>query len=145
MFQLKSCLPKYVSNSSVKADIGVHMRNLRRLAIIIGLLLGFIDYASPSFARGGINSDDPWNPEHIDQLPTEIRHALGRMCGQSMRADHYFVRYLENSRMIELHFEHFRCGDKDPLCTQSGCLHQIFVLSDGKYHLLKSYYRPENE
>jgi hypothetical protein len=46
----------------------------------------------------------------------------------------------QNSRLIVLHFEHFRCDDRGSLCTQAGCLHQIYVSTGGRYRLSRSYY-----
>ena len=123
----------------------MHTRYIRSLAITIGVLLSFISHASPAFSRGGLSAEDRWNPEHINQLPTEIQNAIGRMCAKSPRAEHYFAIYFENSRLIVLHFEHFRCGDQGALCTQAGCLHQVYVSTGGHYRLMKSYYGPEND
>ena len=88
--------------------------------------------------------DDRWNPQHIEGLPTEVRSAVARVC-RSARAEHEFASYFENSRVILLHFGHVRCGDRGPLCTQSGCLHQMYVSKGGYYRLTRSYYGPEND
>src|SRR6266404_5460870 len=35
-----------------------------------------------AFARGSqAGHDDPWNSDHIDRLPPEVRSAVTRMCG----------------------------------------------------------------
>lgn len=127
------------------AGVDMHMFYIRSLAITFGMLLGFISHASLTFARGGPSAEDRWNPEHINQLPTDIQNAIGRMCVKSPRAEHYFAIYFENSRLIVLHFEHFRCGDQRALCTQTGCLHQIYISTGGRYRLMKSYYGSEND
>jgi hypothetical protein len=63
-----------------------------------------------AFARGSqVAHDDPWNPEHLEHLPPEVRHAVSRMCGESPRAGHYFATYFEDSRVMRLHFEHLHC------------------------------------
>jgi hypothetical protein len=100
---------------------------IMKLALIAIGLLATTSQASPAFARGGgLHSEDPWNPQHIDGLPAEVRNDLARMCGGS-RAQHQFAGYFDNSRVLVLHFEHFRCGDRGAPCTQAGCLHQVYV------------------
>jgi len=110
--------------------------------IVAGALLSFICHLPPAAARGGsVIADPPWNPEHINQLPAEVRNAVSQLCGPSLRAAHYFATYSENSRFLNLHFEHSQCQSQK-VCTQAGCLHQVYVLSRGHYRLLRSYYGP---
>jgi hypothetical protein len=47
-------------------------------------------------------------------------------------------------RILVLHFEHFRC-DARALCTQAGCLHQVYTSIGGRYQLLRNYYAPEGD
>jgi hypothetical protein len=113
--------------------------------IATGVLLTLICQMSSAVARSGPgNADHPWNPEHINQLPAEVRNAIGRLCGLSPRAAHYFATYSENSHFLNLHFEHSRC-ERERVCAPAGCLHQVYVLSGGHYRLLKSYYGPGND
>jgi hypothetical protein len=111
--------------------------------IAAGMLLSLIGQLSPAIARGSAGTGDhPWNPEHINQLPAEVRKNISHLCGPSLRAAHYFATYSENSRFLNLHFEHSQC---QKVCTQMGCLHQVYALTNGRYRLLKSYYGPEND
>jgi hypothetical protein len=114
-------------------------------AIALGILLSFICGMSSAVARGSMSpADPPWNPEHISQLPAEVRNVLSDLCGPSFRAAHYFATYSENSRFLKLHFEHSQC-ESQKVCTQAGCLHQVYVLTGGKYRLLRSYYGYSND
>jgi hypothetical protein len=114
-------------------------------AIATGMLLSLIGQLSPAIARGSPGTGDhPWNPEHINQLPAEVRKAISYLCGPSLRAAHYFATYSENSRFLNLHFEHSR-RQSQKVCTQTGCLHQVYALTNGRYRLLKSYYGPGND
>ena len=116
-----------------------------KLALIAIGLLVITSQASPASARGGgLHSEDRWNSQHIDGLPAEVRNAVARMCAGS-RAEHQFAGYFQNSRVLVLHFEHFRCGDRGALCTQAGCLHQVYVSTGGRYRLLRSYYAQEGD
>jgi hypothetical protein len=46
-----------------------------------------------------------------------------------------------NSRQINLHFEHFHCDQGPAVCTAAGCLHEVYALTGGHYHLVKSFLR----
>jgi hypothetical protein len=112
--------------------------------IAIGLL-ATASLALPAFARGGFHLLDPaWNPQHISGLPADVRNALTHMCRDS-QAQHQFAKYSQNLHILVLHFEHFRCGDGRALCTQAGCLHQVYTSTGGHYRLLRNYYAPEGD
>jgi hypothetical protein len=114
--------------------------------IALAALLSCAGYVSPAAARGSLSpSDPPWNPEHISRLPEEIRTVLIRLCGESALAARYFATYSDNSRLINLHFEHFHCRAHKAFCTQAGCLHQVYGLSGGRYRLQRSYYGSGND
>lgn len=93
-------------------------------------------------AKGGnMRSDDRYEPQHIDGLPPEVREQVLRLC-HAPRALHDFASYSEHLRKVVLHFERLYCSDK-PFCGPSGCLHQTYVSSGGRYRLIGSYYAPE--
>ena len=113
--------------------------------VLAAALLSLVGQRSAAIARASQTSHDPpWNSEHISRLPEKIRQALIRLCGDSALAAHYFATYSDNSRLINLHFEHFHCRAQ-AFCTQAGCLHQVYFLSGGRYRLLRSYYGPGND
>jgi hypothetical protein len=100
----------------------------------------------PALARGGFgNADPPWNSDHLDRLPEEVQRAAKRLCPQAPHAAHYFATYSQNSRFINLHFEHFNCEAYGQLCNASGCLHQVYLLRGRHYQLLRSFYGPRND
>ena len=68
-----------------------------KFALIAVGLLAIISQVPPAFGRaGGMHAEDPWNPQHINGLPPEIRSVLGHMCA-SPRAQHQFAGYFQNS------------------------------------------------
>jgi hypothetical protein len=82
-------------------------RKVSKLAVCAGFVALFAQ--SSALARGGFPHDDPWNAEHIDRLPPEVRDSVVRMCGTRPSAEHYFATYLDHARIIKLHFEQFDC------------------------------------
>ena len=117
--------------------------------ILIGGLLTLDGGVISVDARDGMTLDDRWNPQHINQLPAEVRNAISpyaRVCGRPLAAEHLFALYYRsgNANLIGLHFERLRCGDNRPaVCRPAGCLHQVYISTGGRYRLLSSSYVPE--
>jgi len=90
---------------------------------------------------GGFQRDPPFSSERIDQLPSEVRSAIRQMCAAGPTAEHYFATYLDNGRIIKLHFEDFRCGGLEAARRGADrCLRKEFVRSGTHYRLSKTYY-----
>ena len=88
--------------------------------------------------------DPPWNPEHLDRLPAQIRAAVFAMCPGRPDAGHYFATYYD--RRVTLHFEYFHCGRANAgVCNGSRCLHQVYELAGGRYRLVRSIYGSLND
>ena len=117
---------------------------IMKLALIAIGLLATTSQAPPAFARGGLHAEDRWNPQHIDGLPAEVRNTLAHMCGGS-RAEHQFAGYFHNSRVLVCISNTSAAVIAVPLCTQAGCLHQVYISTGGRYRLLRSYYAPEGD
>jgi hypothetical protein len=111
----------------------------RGLMAFAALLL----FSTSSFAKGGnMRSDDRYDPQHIENLPTEVRAQVLQLC-TTPKALHEFASYTDHLRKVVLHFERLYCGEK-PFCGPSGCLHQTPVSSSGgHYRLIESYYAAE--
>jgi len=109
--------------------------------LLTAVVLMLVAIESPDArARAGLGGHDPWNAEHIDRLPPEIRGAVNQMCGSSARAGHYFATYLDNARMIRLHFEHLNCSEQARFCRGASCLQQEYLSSGGHYRLIRTFY-----
>lgn len=115
------------------------------VTVVLVVAGGFI---SAKALSSGARPEDPWNLQHISGLPVEIRNAIARyarVCGGPLAAEHSFASYFQSgtAKLIGLHFEHLRCGNKAAVCKAAGCLHQVYISTGGKYRLLKSSYVPE--
>jgi hypothetical protein len=121
----------------------------RHLPITMTTALVVLAGSFSAGARSSMPADDRWNAQHIDALPPEIRNAIAsytRMCGGPLAAEHSFARYLQSGtvKLIGLHFENVRCGNRASICKASGCLHQVYISrGGGPYRLLTSTYAPE--
>jgi hypothetical protein len=120
----------------------------RHLPITMTTALVVLAGSFSAGARSSMPADDRWNAQHIDALPPEIRNAIAsytRMCGGPLAAEHSFARYLQSGtvKLIGLHFENVRCGNRASICKASGCLHQVYISrGGGPYRLLTSTYAP---
>jgi hypothetical protein len=126
------------------------MRCLRALAFAMCVAMSVamsvaIPVSADALARGGgMRSEDRYNPQHVDSLPAEIRQQVVRGCA-APKALHAFASYLDDPKRIVLHFEHAWCGDRSGYCTASGCLHEVYVFTGGRYRLVRRYYAPPGD
>jgi hypothetical protein len=105
------------------------------------ILLLAVFAQSSAFARAGsFSHDEPWNPEHIDRLPPEVRSAVVHMCPVRPNAAHYFATYLDHSKVVKLHFEHFNCEGGQTYRHADQCLREEFRLIGARYQPARSYY-----
>ena len=118
-----------------------------QLTVIAALLV--LAGSNSASARSSMPPDVRWNAQHVDALPPEVRNAIAsytRICGGPLAAEHSFARYFQNGsvKLIGLHFENVRCGNRASICKESGCLHQVYISrGGGPYRLLSSAYVPE--
>ena len=106
-----------------------------------GLLLLVVCAQSSALSRGGGSPNDaPFNPEHIDSLPPEVRNHVLHMCGVRPNDAHYFATYLDHARVIKLHFEHLDCEGRQMYRKAGFCLHEEFTLSGTHYRQTRNYY-----
>jgi hypothetical protein len=90
-------------------------------------------------------AEDPWNPFHIGELPSEVRAGVEAMCSGRSEALHYFATYSPDGRVIHLHFEKFRCNGQPLFCNASGCLQQDYVRAGHAYRLGRNFRGPDND
>jgi hypothetical protein len=108
---------------------------------ILTMALGAVVSVGTS-ANAQIIKDLPWNPEHINHLPPEIRGAVLAQCSQRPNAGHYFATSFHDE--VRLHYEHLQCDTK-AFCNGSQCLHEVYKLSAGHYRLERSFYASGND
>ena len=124
---------------------------IRRITTITTMLAITVIWLTPlAMARGGISHRDVASTRHIEELPLEMRSALARWqsaCGVPLAPRDSFAHYLGDKaigyRLISLHFHELSCINKTTLCTAQGCLHQVYVSTDGVYRLAFSANVPD--
>ena len=114
---------------------------VRAVAMIIIAFSGSIE---PALSHSGF-AKDPWNPAHLEILPSEIRARVRKLeaaCGGPVAAAQQFALYLTipGTQFVALHFDDFRCQNKSVLCNASGCLHEVYASSGGRYRRVLTVY-----
>ena len=96
---------------------------------------------SNALARGSFPAQDtPWNRDHIERLPSDVRDAVFRMCRDRPTASRYFATYLNQSKIVRLHFEDLRCEGGREIRMGRDCLREEFVAMGSHYRLARTYY-----
>jgi len=111
------------------------------------VLLSSLSVVERAQSRGGVATERPWAPEHVESLPPDIRKDVeghARACGNPPAAGHYFSVSIEGSglRFWAQHFEDFACERRASVCRPEGCLHEVFA-DDGRRqrHVFSIYAR----
>jgi hypothetical protein len=90
--------------------------------------------------RGGFLHEALFSSERVDQLPPEVQNSVRHMCKVNPTAEQYFATYLDNSRIIKLHFERLNCEGQQTYRELNRCLREEFALAGSHYRLLRTYY-----
>jgi hypothetical protein len=115
-------------------------RSRRFLMAVVAVSLA----STPAFAKGGnMRSEDRYDPQHIDGLPSDVRQQVLQRCPAAL-ASHDFASFTDHLQKVVLHYERLYCG-AETFCGPSGCLHQVYVSSGGHYRLRDSYFAPEGK
>ena len=113
---------------------------LPRLAGPCLLLLLLCAQPSALGRGGGFPHDEPWSSERIDRLPPEVRNSVLHMCRVRPTAAHYFATYLDDARIIKLHFENLNWDGTQTYRHGDRCLREEFRLTGSHYQLAGNYY-----
>ena len=113
------------------------MRSRRFISVIAIALLAPTGMLQPAFSHGGL-AENRWNPAHLQNLPPEIRASVQKWdaaCGGSLAAAQQFALYLAvpGAQFVALHFDDFRCGNKSVHCVTTGCLHEVYLATNGRH------------
>jgi hypothetical protein len=102
---------------------------------ILRVCLALLAPISPAMGAAVAPTDPPFSAGRIGRLPPEIRHIVVSRCGERAEAQHYFATYDNNSNVVRLDYSLLQCDQPERVCGSSGCLHQTFVKSHGRYAL----------
>lgn len=121
------------------------MMRQRAASVFLGSLLAAGYSCGQADGRGSSGGENPWSAEHVGGLPADIRSAVefrAHACGNAPAARHYFSTSITAGGRLfrSLHFEDFACSDRAAVCNVNGCLHEIYLESNGRYRRVLSTY-----
>jgi len=91
------------------------------------------------FPKGSaVNRDEPWNPEHIDNLPVEVRQYIVGICHGPASAQHDFATYSPHEKRWRINLEYLRCKGLGEYRRGNQCLDVDFIEVGSRFRLLES-------
>jgi hypothetical protein len=112
---------------------------MRTLWLATALLLCCVCSAFPK--GSSVIKDDPWNPEHIDHLPTEIRKYVAEICKGPPSARHDFATYSPQQKRWRINLEYLQCKGLGEFRRGNQCLDVDFVEVGSGFRLAAKQYR----
>jgi hypothetical protein len=96
----------------------------------------------PAVSKGSaVNRDDPWNPEHIDNLPIEVRQYIVGICHGPASAQHDFATYSPQEKRWRINLEYLRCNGLGEYRRGNQCLDVDFIEVGSRFRLAGKQYR----
>jgi hypothetical protein len=112
---------------------------MRTLSLAAVLLLCGVYSAFPK--GGSVIKDEPWNPHHIDDLPTEVRQYIAGICKGPPRAQHDFATYSPQQRRWRINLEYLDCKGLGEFRWGNQCLDVDFVEVGSGFRIGSKQYR----
>lgn len=112
-----------------------------RMIVRILLLVCSLLLASELPAASQQPKDDPWNPQHIDALPPDIRHYIAAICKGPAKAQHDFATYSPTERRWRINLEYLGCDGLRDFRRGHQCLDVDFVQVGSRFRLASKQYR----
>jgi hypothetical protein len=84
--------------------------------------------ALPAAPKGSaVIHDDPYNPHHISDLPSEVRRYIEAICRGPARAEHDFATYSPRERRWRINLEYLQCEGLVGFRRGNQCLDVDFI------------------
>ena len=108
--------------------------------LFLAICLLFCSELPAAAKSGGAGKDDPWNPDHINSLPAEIRQYIAAICKGPPRAQHDFATYSPHEKRWRINLEYLRCDGLGEYRRGNLCLDVDFVAVGLRYRLVRKQY-----
>lgn len=94
----------------------------------------------PATSRGAGVRDEPWNPHHLDNLPSEIRQYISKICRGPARAQHDFATFSPRESRWRINLEYLQCDGLFEFRRDHKCLDVDFVSVNSRFRLARKHY-----
>ena len=112
---------------------------MRILPLVAVFLLCEVYLAFPK--GSSVIKDDPWNPHHVDNLPTEIRQYIAEICKGPPSAQHDFATYSPQQKRWRINLEYLQCRGLGGFRRGHQCLDVDFIEAGSSFRLASKTYR----
>lgn len=106
-----------------------------------GLAVVCLLLCTPTSGKGSLsNNDTPWNHEHIDVLPSEVRQYIANLCKGVPRVQHDFATYSPREKRWRINLEYLHCEGLGGYRRGNQCLDVDFVEVGPHFRLVSKHY-----
>ncbi|UGA42343.1 hypothetical protein [Bradyrhizobium quebecense] len=96
----------------------------------------------PAVSKSSIgHNDGPWNSDHIDSLPPEVRQYIAGICRGPASAQHDFATYSPREKRWRINLEYLRCNGIGAFRRGNQCLDVDFVEQGSRFHVGAKQFR----
>ena len=113
---------------------------IRTLSLAFCVLL-FTEAAALS-KGSAVHKNEPWDPHHIDDLPSEVREYIASICRGPASAQHDFATYSPREKRWRINLEYLRCAGLGEFRRGDQCLDVDFIEVGSHFRLARKAYAP---
>ncbi|MGY4316307.1 hypothetical protein [Bradyrhizobium sp. JR3.5] len=96
----------------------------------------------PAVSKSSIgHNDGPWNSDHIDSLPPEVRQYIAGICRGPASVQHDFATYSPREKRWRINLEYLRCNGIGAFRRGNQCLDVDFVEQGSRFHVGAKQFR----
>ena len=109
--------------------------------LVVALCVLLCSQVTAGSKGSAVGRDEPWNPRHIDDLPSEIRHYIAGICRGQPSARHDFATYSPHEKRWRINLEYLRCEGLADYRHGKQCLDVDFIEVGSQFRLARKQYR----
>lgn len=95
----------------------------------------------PALSMGSVgNKHDPFDPNHINLLPPDVRRYIAGICKGTPVAQHDFATYSPQEKRWRINLEYLQCGVIGEYRRGNQCLDVDFVATGAHFRLVRKTY-----
>ncbi|MGY2847464.1 hypothetical protein ACVIWU_002657 [Bradyrhizobium sp. USDA 4509] len=95
----------------------------------------------PALSKGSVgNKHDPLDPNHVDNLPPDVRRYVAGICRGTPVAQHDFATYWPQEKRWRINLEYLQCGVIGEYRKGNQCMDVDFVAEGAHFRLVRKTY-----
>ncbi|MCP1831824.1 hypothetical protein J2R76_000251 [Bradyrhizobium sp. USDA 4532] len=95
----------------------------------------------PALSKGSVgNKHDPLDPNHVDNLPPDVRRYVAGICRGTPVAQHDFATYSPQEKRWRINLEYLQCSVIGEYRKGNQCMDVDFVAEGAHFRLVRKTY-----